>query len=84
MCSENGSTMACNHRFQESPAENVIKWDIKRTFVNHTHFKDEEPKELLRKICKAYSVYDPEVGYCQGFSFIIAVLMLQVLYVVFV
>ena len=84
VCSENGCTMACNRHFQESPAENVISWDMKRTFVNHTHFKEKDAKEILQKICKAYSVYDPEVGYCGGFSFIVAVLLLQVLYVVFV
>ena len=66
--------------FQESPAEsvNVITWDMTRTFVSHAHFKEKDAKELLTKISKAYSVYDPEVGYCQGFSFIIAVLLLQV------
>ena len=35
-------------------------------------------KEVLYKISKAYSIYDEEVGYCQGISFIIAVLLLQV------
>ena len=63
---------------QESPAESVINWDMKRTFVSHTHFKEKDAREFLQKISKAYSVYDPEVGYCQGFSFIIAVLLLQV------
>eukprot|EP00731_Ephydatia_muelleri_P036067 Em0198g1a len=62
---------------KESPAESVINWDMKRTFVSHTHFKEKDAREFLQKICKAYSVYDPEVGYCQGFSFIIAVLLLQ-------
>ena len=31
----------------------------------------------LYNICKAYSVYDEEVGYCQGLSFIAAVLLLH-------
>lgn len=63
---------------QDSPAENVINWDIKRTYVGHGFFQEEDKKEALYKICKAYSVYDEEVGYCQGFSFMAAVVLLQV------
>ena len=63
---------------QESPAENVINWDIKRTYVGHGFFQEEDKKEALYKISKAYSVYDEEVGYCQGFSFMAAVVLLQV------
>ena len=35
-------------------------------------------QEALFRISKAYSVYDSEVGYCQGQSFLIAALLLQV------
>jgi len=63
---------------QDSPAENVINWDIKRTYVGHDYFQDEANKAALYKISKAYSIYDEEVGYCQGFSFMAAVLLLQV------
>lgn len=31
----------------------------------------------LYNICKAYSVYDEEIGYCQGLSFVAAVLLLH-------
>ena len=44
----------------------------------HEYFKDGEGKEALYKISKAYSVYDGEIGYCQGLSFIVAVLLLEV------
>lgn len=63
---------------QESPAEKVINWDIKRTYVGHEYFQESSGREALYKICKAYSVYDEEVGYCQGFSFMAATLLLQV------
>ena len=63
---------------QDSPAENVINWDIKRTYVGHGYFQEEGNKAALYKISKAYSIYDEEVGYCQGFSFMAAVLLLQV------
>ena len=46
--------------------------------MRHTHFKEKDFREFLQKISKAYSVYDLEIGYCQGFSYIIAVLLLQV------
>ena len=65
---------------QESPTESVINWDVKRTYVGHEFFQEEGSggKEALYKISKAYSVYDTEVGYCQGLSFMAAVLLLQV------
>lgn len=62
---------------KESPNENVINWDIKRTYLGHDMFQEENWKKALYNICKAYSVYDEEVGYCQGFSFMAAVLLLQ-------
>ncbi|XP_048587663.1 rab GTPase-activating protein 1 isoform X2 [Nematostella vectensis] len=64
---------------KESPTEQVIVWDIHRTFPAHDYFKDSggEGQEALYKISKAYSVYDEEVGYCQGLSFFIAVLLLH-------
>ena len=34
-------------------------------------------KKVSFRISKAYSVYDSEVGYCQGQSFLIAALLLQ-------
>ena len=33
---------------------------------------------LIMFSCQAYSVYDEEVGYCQGLSFLSAVLLLHV------
>eukprot|EP00118_Oscarella_pearsei_P007400 m.35998 g.35998 ORF g.35998 m.35998 type:complete len:986 (+) comp32201_c1_seq2:207-3164(+) len=64
---------------KDSPSEQVIQWDINRTFPGHDFFKDKqgEGQAALYKISKAYSVYDTEVGYCQGLSFLIAVLLLH-------
>lgn len=64
---------------KESPTEQVIMWDIHRTFPAHEYFKSSggEGQEMLYKISKAYSVYDEEVGYCQGLSFLSAVLLLH-------
>ena len=52
--------------------------------MGHDYFQEGVGgREALYKISKAYSIYDQEVGYCQGFSFMAAVLLLQV-YSVFV
>ncbi|XP_042322330.1 rab GTPase-activating protein 1-like isoform X3 [Sceloporus undulatus] len=64
---------------KESSQESVITRDIHRTFPGHEYFKDTggDGQESLYKICKAYSVYDEEIGYCQGHSFLGAVLLLH-------
>eukprot|EP00047_Mylnosiga_fluctuans_P022541 m.121517 g.121517 ORF g.121517 m.121517 type:complete len:820 (+) comp9299_c0_seq8:1274-3733(+) len=57
----------------------VIKWDLTRTFPAHEFFKDPdgEGQRRLYNLCRAYAVYDEEIGYCQGLSFISAVLLLH-------
>lgn len=64
---------------KESPDDKVILRDIHRTFPAHDFFKDSggAGQESLYRIAKAYSVYDSEIGYCQGQSFLIAALLLQ-------
>ncbi|KAL2089654.1 hypothetical protein ACEWY4_014342 [Coilia grayii] len=63
----------------DSAQEGVITRDIHRTFPAHDYFKDSngDGQDSLYKICKAYSVYDEEIGYCQGQSFLAAVLLLH-------
>ncbi|XP_062353158.1 rab GTPase-activating protein 1-like isoform X4 [Cinclus cinclus] len=63
----------------DSSQESVIRRDIHRTYPAHDYFKDTEGdgQESLYKICKAYSVYDEDIGYCQGQSFLAAVLLLH-------
>uniref|UniRef100_A0A8C1QXG4 RAB GTPase activating protein 1-like n=1 Tax=Cyprinus carpio TaxID=7962 RepID=A0A8C1QXG4_CYPCA len=64
---------------KDSAQETVITRDIHRTFPAHDYFKDSggDGQDSLYKICKAYSVYDEEIGYCQGQSFLAAVLLLH-------
>eukprot|EP00090_Calanus_glacialis_P000348 TRINITY_DN10211_c0_g1_i1.p1 TRINITY_DN10211_c0_g1~~TRINITY_DN10211_c0_g1_i1.p1 ORF type:complete len:1017 (-),score=311.81 TRINITY_DN10211_c0_g1_i1:664-3714(-) len=64
---------------KETPDEKVIFRDIHRTFPAHEFFKEAGGvgQEALFRIGKAYSVYDSEIGYCQGQSFLIAALLLQ-------
>lgn len=65
---------------KDCPSEEVIQRDITRTFPANDYFKDAGSggQEQLLRISKAYAIYDVEVGYCQGISFIGAALLLQV------
>lgn len=63
-----------------SPYEKMIMRDLSRTFPKHEFFKnpDGPGQENLFNVMKAYSLYDAEVGYCQGLSFIVGALLLNV------
>lgn len=60
--------------------EKVIQRDLARTFPKHERFA--EPggpgQESLFNIIKAYSLYDTEIGYCQGIAFVVGALLLNV------
>ncbi|XP_017786664.1 PREDICTED: rab GTPase-activating protein 1-like [Nicrophorus vespilloides] len=64
---------------KESSCENVIQRDIARTFPAHDFFKEAGGlgQDSLYRVSKAYAVYDVEVGYCQGLSFLAATLLLH-------
>ncbi|XP_052896058.1 rab GTPase-activating protein 1-like isoform X1 [Anopheles moucheti] len=81
-CVENRKEMFDSYRVlitKESSCETVIQRDINRTFPAHKSFKENggTGQENLYKVSKAYAVYDTEVGYCQGLSFIAASLLLH-------
>ena len=65
---------------QECPIDDVILRDINRTFPANDYFKETggTGQELLYKISKSYALYDTDVSYCQGISFIGAALLLKV------
>ena len=41
-------------------------------------YRDKTNHKLLLNLSATYSLYDKEIGYCQGFSFIMAVLLLHI------
>ncbi|GMI03762.1 hypothetical protein TrVE_jg5423 [Triparma verrucosa] len=54
----------------------TILRDINRTFPRHAMFADEGTgQDCLRRVLIAYSLYDEEVGYCQGLGFITAMFL---------
>ncbi|KAI0051237.1 RabGAP/TBC [Auriscalpium vulgare] len=64
---------------ETSPHEKAITRDLGRTFPHHAFFTDGHGigQENLFNVLKAYSIYDPQVGYCQGLPFVVAVLLLN-------
>lgn len=60
--------------------QHAIFIDLGRTFPNHTYYKAALGigQLSLFNILKAYSILDPELGYCQGLGFICGVLLLHV------
>eukprot|EP00850_Spirogloea_muscicola_P012537 SM000081S22671 [mRNA] locus=s81:471709:478152:- [translate_table: standard] len=56
-----------------------IERDLHRTFPEHALFidKDGPGQRALYNVTHSYSVFDMEVGYCQGMAFIVAVLLMQ-------
>ncbi|XP_075988710.1 PTB_TBC1D1_like and TBC domain-containing protein plx isoform X2 [Anticarsia gemmatalis] len=59
--------------------QHAILIDLGRTFPKHGYFASAlGPGQLaLYNILKAYSLLDPDVGYCQGLSFVAGVLLLH-------
>jgi len=57
--------------------EMQINMDIPRTYPTHPFFAQEHTRESLRNVLHAYAIYDPEVGYCQGMSYITSILILH-------
>lgn len=64
---------------ESCPFEKQIKRDLDRTFPEHSFFKDRDGlgQESLLSVMKAYSLYDREVGYCQGSLFIAGLLLMH-------
>lgn len=64
---------------ETSDHEKAITRDLGRTFPHHDFFNDGQGigQENLFNVLKAYSLYDPQVGYCQGLPFIVAILLLN-------
>ena len=59
------------------PYSKTISLDLRRTFPSIEYFKKEENLEKLRNILLAFSLRNSvSIGYCQGFNFIVAQILL--------
>lgn len=50
--------------------------DLARTFPAHVLFRAENGRQSLYNVLKAYSKFDPPVGYCQGMGFLVALFLM--------
>ncbi|EKX33299.1 hypothetical protein GUITHDRAFT_58412, partial [Guillardia theta CCMP2712] len=53
-----------------------ITKDLKRTLPNHDRYKTDEAQSALGRVLRAYSLWHPTIGYCQGMNFVCAILLL--------
>ncbi|CAO3618537.1 unnamed protein product [Cunninghamella blakesleeana] len=64
---------------EHSPHERIIQRDLTRTFPNIDMFQQEngDGQLAMRRILIAYSLYDGQVGYCQGLAFLVGPLLMN-------
>ncbi|XP_065078829.1 USP6 N-terminal-like protein isoform X1 [Ochlerotatus camptorhynchus] len=63
---------------QYSPDIRQIDFDVNRQFRNHINYRDRYSvkQQSLFRVLAAYSMYNMEVGYCQGMSTVAGVLLM--------
>lgn len=66
----------CN---ETSPYDGLIGKDVGRSFPNVEMFreKDGEGQQMLRRVLRAFSLYDDRIGYCQGLGFVVGPLLMH-------
>jgi Rab-GTPase-TBC domain len=66
----------CN---ESSPYETIINKDIGRSFPGVAMFReaDGDGQRMLASVLKCYSLYDKEIGYCQGLGFLVGPLLMN-------
>uniref|UniRef100_A0A182M254 Rab-GAP TBC domain-containing protein n=1 Tax=Anopheles culicifacies TaxID=139723 RepID=A0A182M254_9DIPT len=63
---------------QHSPDIRQIDFDVNRQFRNHLFYRERYSvkQQSLFRVLAAYSMYNTEIGYCQGMSTVAAVLLM--------
>lgn len=64
---------------ETSPYDGLIGKDVGRSFPNVEMFreKDGEGQQMLRRVLRAFSLYDEKIGYCQGLGFVVGPLLMH-------
>jgi len=64
---------------EPSPYENLIGKDVGRSFPGVEMFKDPngQGQKSLGRVLKSFSLYDKEIGYCQGLGFLVGPLLMH-------
>jgi hypothetical protein len=62
-----------------SPFEALIGKDVGRSFPNVEMFRDKdgEGQTWLSEVLKCFSLYDEQIGYCQGLGFVVGPLLMH-------
>lgn len=62
--------------WEKATKDQIVK-DIHRTMPGHILFEEKgQGRQMLTNVLLAYSMYNPEVGYCQGMGFITAMFLM--------
>lgn len=67
---------ALSLRDDDCPNHEVIQVDLNRTFPRIQMFMEQEGRDTLQRVLRAYAFFDIEVGYCQGMGFIAGTLLI--------
>jgi hypothetical protein len=59
-----------------NPIISQIEVDIPRTFPEEEEFNNPDMLQSLKNVLVAYTVRNPNIGYCQGFNFIVGRLLM--------
>ncbi|KAK9455148.1 rab-GTPase-TBC domain-containing protein [Dipodascopsis uninucleata] len=64
---------------ESSPYDKVIGRDLHRTFPEVEMFREQggSGQQMLAKVLRAFSLYDMQVGYCQGLAFLVGPLLMH-------
>jgi len=66
------SGLTPNDKYSNRTVLNQIDKDTDRTSLKHSSSERTFSRRELRRVLRAYSQFDPEVGYCQGMNYIVA------------
>mmetsp|Transcript_38019 Transcript_38019/g.61600 ORF Transcript_38019/g.61600 Transcript_38019/m.61600 type:complete len:324 (+) Transcript_38019:177-1148(+) len=75
---ENGKAYQTFLAEEDVPCDSKIKKDLHRTFPQSDYFKEANGpgQRALYNVLKAYSLFDPQLGYSQGLSYMTGLLLL--------
>lgn len=64
---------------EKSPYEGIINKDVGRSFPGVELFRDAEGEgqQMLGRVLKCFSLYDKDIGYCQGLGFLVGPLLMN-------
>ncbi|KAK9322658.1 rab-GTPase-TBC domain-containing protein [Lipomyces orientalis] len=64
---------------EPSPYDKVIGRDLHRTFPDVEMFRERggQGQKMLAQVLRAFSLYDMQVGYCQGLAFLVGPLLMH-------